>query len=359
MARQWLSLVGTILLQSINGTNSNFPAYSSQLKRLLSLSQLQLNNLAFASDAGKLFGFFSGLAANYLPLWLVLMIGSLLGLVGYGVQYLFLVNQISSLSYLQVFFLTVLAGNSICWINTVCYIVAIQNFPFDRRVAVGLSTGYIGLSAKIYTEIVGAVSPSSSPVKEAKTYLLLNSILPLIVCILTAPVVRCISSGKSRKIEVGFVIMFVITIATGIYAMTTSFSSVSAALPPLPVVIVMCGFLLAPLAVPFAEKMMERQQKKCLIRREKRVYDVSIVEVGGGGDSLNEGRKGGGIEELGRAAAVVEVEVEVAEEEEIGAKEMVTSLVDILGLLHWSPCLLHLDSLVVFSHLFSPTFSQG
>ncbi|GAB2268251.1 hypothetical protein Dimus_003227 [Dionaea muscipula] len=52
---QWLSLVAAILLQSINGTNSNFPAYSSKLKHLLSLSQAQLNDLVVAKDAGKFF----------------------------------------------------------------------------------------------------------------------------------------------------------------------------------------------------------------------------------------------------------------------------------------------------------------
>lgn len=124
MALQWLSLVGIIWLQSIAGTNSNFPAYSSELKRILSISQLQLNNLASASDAGKLLGWISGVAAVHLPLWLVLLIGSLLGMLGYGLQYLFLADLLppsASLSYWQIFFLTVLAGNSICWINTVCY----------------------------------------------------------------------------------------------------------------------------------------------------------------------------------------------------------------------------------------------
>nr|GMD12401.1 protein NUCLEAR FUSION DEFECTIVE 4 [Ipomoea batatas] len=63
----------------------------------------------------KLFGWFSGIAALYLPLWLVLLVG----FVGYGVQYLFLIE------------------NNICWINTVSYIVAIQNFPLDRQVVAG------------------------------------------------------------------------------------------------------------------------------------------------------------------------------------------------------------------------------
>ncbi|KAJ0947718.1 putative MFS transporter superfamily [Helianthus annuus] len=124
---------------------------------------LQLNNLAFASDAGKLFGFVSGIAAVYLPLWIVLLIGSALGFVGYGVQYLFLLNKASSLPYTLVFLLTVLAGNSICWINTVCYVIAIENFPFDRQLAVGLSTSYQGTYAVITSlgSRKGLCSPSA------------------------------------------------------------------------------------------------------------------------------------------------------------------------------------------------------
>ncbi|XP_028117163.1 protein NUCLEAR FUSION DEFECTIVE 4-like isoform X2 [Camellia sinensis] len=313
MALQWLSLVGAIWLQSINGTNSNFPAYSSQLKRLLSLSQLQLNNLAFASDAGKLFGWISGMAANYLPLWLVLMIGSLLGLIGYGIQYLFLTNHISSLSYWHVLLLTALAGNSICWINTVCYIITIRNFPLDRQVAVGLSTSYLGLSAKIYTDIVDALFPSS-PSDRAKAYLLLNSILPLVFCVVGAPIVRDINGGKSRKIEVGFVVMFVITMATGTYAVATSFSVISSMLSSLVVVIGMGVFLAAPLVVPLAEHAMERLQKKCSIRRERRVHDLSVV-VDDGVETVEDGKK------VGEGNVVIEHEVSV-EVEEIGAKLM-------------------------------------
>ncbi|KAL2488565.1 Major facilitator superfamily protein [Forsythia ovata] len=224
MSLQWLSLVGVIWLQSINGTNSNFPAYSSELKRILSITQTQLNNLAAASDAGKLLGWISGTAAAHFPLWIVLLIGATLGLIGYGVQFLFLTNQISSLSYWQVFLLTVLAGNSICWINTVCYTVAIKNFPLDRQIATGLSTSYIGFSAKIYTDIVDAVAPNS-PSERAKLFLLLNSVVPIGVCIVAAPLARDVIVGKSRKLAGGFIFMFLITIITGIYAVTTSLGS--------------------------------------------------------------------------------------------------------------------------------------
>lgn len=265
-----MSLIGTIWLQSTSGTNSNFPAYSSQLKQLLSLSQLQLNNLALASDAGKLLGWFSGIAAVYLPLWMVLMIGTSLGFIGYGVQYLFLANWLpnNSLAYWHIFLLTSLAGNSICWINTVSYIIAIQNFPLDRQIAVGLSTSYQGLTAKIFTDIVNVVVRNSSSLTErAKIYLLLNATVPLLVSIVAAPVVRHVQIGKSKKLESGFMLMFFITIATGIYAVISSLDSVVGFLPSFAVAIGMGGFLLIPFAVPIVEKFKETRQQKCWIRK--------------------------------------------------------------------------------------------
>jgi hypothetical protein len=254
-ALQWLTLVVIIWLQSVNGTNTTFPAYSPQLKELLSMSQTELNNLSFASDAGKLFGFLSGMAALYLPLWLVLLIGSTLGFVGYGLQYLFITHQISSLSYVHIFLLTVLAGNSICWINTVCYVVIIQNFPSDRQVSVGLTTSYQGLSAKIYTVLVDALF--FSPDKRAGGYLLLNSTSPLVVCVLAAPFVRDVNVGTSENMKAGFIVMFLITIVTGIYAVISSLGSLPSRIPPLGNVIGISVFLLAPLAIPIAEKIRE------------------------------------------------------------------------------------------------------
>ncbi|KAF5470363.1 hypothetical protein F2P56_010882 [Juglans regia] len=272
---QWLSLVGIIWLQSINGTNSNFPAYSSQLKNLLSISQVQLNNLAFASDAGKLLGWLSGIAVVYLPLWLVLIIGSSLGLLGYGLQYLFLSNQIS-LSYGHIFVLTVVAGNSICWINTVCYVVAIRNFPSDHQVAVGLTTSYLGLSAKIYTDTVNAAF-SYSPVERAKAYLLLSSILPVIVSVIAAPLAREVEVGRPRNMGVGFIAMFVITMATGVYSVISSLASISGKLSPLGHAIGTGVFLLAPLAIPVAEKIIEIV-RKCNVNIEKKVYHFTIED---------------------------------------------------------------------------------
>ncbi|PIA58067.1 hypothetical protein AQUCO_00500179v1 [Aquilegia coerulea] len=310
---QWLSLVGIIWLQSISGTNTNFPAYSSEFKNLLSLSQIQLNNLAFASDAGKLFGWLSGVATLYLPLWLVLVVGAVLGLIGYGVQYLFLVNKIAFLSYFHIFMLTVLAGNSICWLNTVCYAIVIKNFPYTRQIAVGLSSSYVGLSAKIYTDIVDVVSPPH-PKKRANTYLLLNSVLPIMVSLLAAPLLREISVKRTNGLERGFIALFIITIFTGTYAVISSLGLLDM-VRPLFHGIGLVLLLVTPLVIPLASKVVEVFDKICVNKiMESRVHDFTVDEERG--ENTNE-------EKVGEEVDDDEDEINVTKVmEEIGVKLM-------------------------------------
>ncbi|KAG2308608.1 hypothetical protein Bca4012_082308 [Brassica carinata] len=264
---RWLSLVALLWLQSINGTNLSFPAYSSQLKEFLSISQFKLNYLSFASDAGKVLGFISGIAAIHLPLPLVLLAGGSLGFVGYGLQYLCIVKKMFTLSFYQIWGLSFLAGNSICWINTACFIVAINNFPVNRQVAVGITASYQALSGKIYTDIVHTFFYSSQR-EAASGYLLLNSLVPLACCLVTAPMLmRQAKATSSRDVNVGFIVLFVVTIATGIYAVATS-------LLPVPAVLELVGivlFLLAPLAIPTGVRLEELISST---RSQQKVYNL-------------------------------------------------------------------------------------
>ncbi|KAL1558789.1 protein NUCLEAR FUSION DEFECTIVE 4-like [Salvia divinorum] len=336
MALEWLTLVAAIWLQSINGTNSNFPAYSSELKRILSTSQLNLNNLASANDAGKLFGWISGLAAAHLPLWLVLLIGSLLGLIGYGVQFLFLTGQAPSLSYWHIFLLTALAGNGICWINTVCYLITIRNFPLDRQIAVGLSTSYIGLSAKIYTDIVDVVAASNSPSDRAKAFLLLNSALPLLVCLVVAPLARDAVVGRSKRLSRGFFAMFAISMVTGVFAVVTSLKTVVAGAVPSYVILGgMVVILFLPLIVPAGEKITETVRRRCLIAVHDDGGGVTVVEKD--------------VESIVEGAGVVD---------EMGPL-MMRNREGVLELLRWSHSLPPSASSAVFFHLTPTTFFPG
>ncbi|RZC63127.1 hypothetical protein C5167_024891 [Papaver somniferum] len=296
---QWLSLVGIIWLQSFNGTNTDFPAYSSQLKKLLSISQFQLNNLAFASDAGKLLGWFSGVAANYLPLPFVLIIGATLGLIGYGVQFLYVVQKISHLSYFHIFMLNVLAGNSICWINTVCYTSIIKNFPVDPQVAVGLATSYVGLSAKIYTDIVDVISSSSDATAKAKNYLLLNSILPLIVSFVTAPILFKDVVSKNNKenkadiVQIGFTIMFLVTIVTGVYSVMGSLGWKTVVQSPLLYAIGLAFLLIViPLTIPVGVKIGKFLLKWWHTKRESKIFNLSMMDNHQSANSTDESNGG-------------------------------------------------------------------
>lgn len=271
----WLSLVGSIWLQTINGPNSDFPVYSSQLKELKNITQVQLNFLAFASDAGKLFGWFSGVAALYLPLWLVAFVGAAFGLVGYGIQYLFLGS--AGLRYWHLFVLTALAGNGICWINTVCYLLCIKNFASSSRVAVSLATSYLGLSAKVYTSLAETI-PSLANSK-AKTYLLLNAVVPMLVTVVVAPSLRVVDLKSEASTDAAFLVMFAITLATGACAVVGSIGSTSNGLSSTEHMISLIVLLATPILIPAALKIRESMNKIWEAKRENRIHDLGTDQA--------------------------------------------------------------------------------
>lgn len=277
----WLTLVAVIWLQAMSATNTDFPAYSSALKSRLGITQVQLNNLAVASDAGKLFGWLSGIAAAYLPLWTVLTVGSAIGLVGYGVQFLFLTGEMAALSYWQYLFLQVLAGHSICWVNTACYVASMRKFPNDHGVVIGLATSYTGLSAKIYIAMAQVILGKNFNCKSV--YLLLNAVVPMALALLTAPLLvesKPAMKGNGR----GLFSVFVIAGVTGAYAVAETLVPVmgSSIVPPL-MLLVMVGVLAG---VPLLRSVeIARSRERVTVIVEDLEVSVSefpeVMEVGG------------------------------------------------------------------------------
>ena len=98
-ALKWLGFVTAVWVQAISGNNYTFSNYSDALKTLMNLTQVQLNNLSVAKDVGKAFGLLAGLASDTFPTWLLLLIGSLEGFLGYGVQWLVVSKTINPLPY--------------------------------------------------------------------------------------------------------------------------------------------------------------------------------------------------------------------------------------------------------------------
>jgi len=103
-SRKWVILLASIWVQAFTGTNFDFSSYSSELKSVLNITQLQLNYLSVASDMGKAFGWCSGVSLMYLPLWVVMFMAAFMGLFGFGFQWL-VIHRLITLPYVVVSFL--------------------------------------------------------------------------------------------------------------------------------------------------------------------------------------------------------------------------------------------------------------
>ncbi|XP_034568522.1 uncharacterized protein [Setaria viridis] len=220
--RRWAVLVATVWIQAVTGTNLDFSAYSSALKSSLGISQGALNYLATASDLGKALGWSSGLALLYMPLHGVLLVSAALGLAAYAVQYcclVFLNPSSLAVRYPLVFLVCLVAGCSICWFNTVCFVLCIRSFSASNRpLALSLSISFNGLSAAFYTLFANAFSPTSPSV-----YLLLNAILPLAASILALPAILLCHTHDNHLQSVPrydrrvFLSLYILAFITGIY----------------------------------------------------------------------------------------------------------------------------------------------
>ncbi|OEL16737.1 hypothetical protein BAE44_0022243 [Dichanthelium oligosanthes] len=174
---RWLGLVTAVWVQCISGNNYTFSNYSHALKTLMGLTQLQLNGLSVAKDVGKAFGLLAGLASDRVPTWLLLAIGSLEGLLGYGAQWTVVSRTVAPLPYWQMCVFLCLGGNSTTWMNTAVLVTCIRNFRRSRGPVSGLLKGYVGLSTAIFTDICSALFAD-----DPASFLVMLAVVPAAVC---------------------------------------------------------------------------------------------------------------------------------------------------------------------------------
>ncbi|KAL9231839.1 hypothetical protein vseg_007009 [Gypsophila vaccaria] len=175
---KWVGFVTAVWVQSISGNNYTFSNYSDALKTLMNLTQLQLNNLSVAKDVGKAFGLVAGLASDAFPTWLLLLIGSVEGLLGYGAQWLVVSKTVSPFPYWLMCIFMCMGGNSTTWMNTAILVTCIRNFRKNRGPVSGILKGYVGLSTAIFTDLCNALF-SNGP----SEFLMMLSLVPFAVCL--------------------------------------------------------------------------------------------------------------------------------------------------------------------------------
>lgn len=98
----WVGLAAAVWVQIAAGNVYNFPLYSSALKSVLGLNQQQVSFLGVANDVGESVSLLPGLASNKFPPWALLLVGSVLSFLGYGLIWLAVTQTVSSLPYVVV-----------------------------------------------------------------------------------------------------------------------------------------------------------------------------------------------------------------------------------------------------------------
>lgn len=119
---------------------------------------------------------------------------------------------------LQVFFLCLIAGCSICWFNTICYVLCIRHFTTNRSLALSLSISFNGVSAALYTLIANAINSTDDSL-----YLFLNALIPLLISLLVLFPILQPPQPQSRSLDTLqrdsfiFLCLNILALVTGLY----------------------------------------------------------------------------------------------------------------------------------------------
>lgn len=269
-AWKWLGFVSAVWVQTISGNNYTFSNYSDAIKTLMNLTQLQLNNLSVAKDVGKAFGLLAGLASDRLPTPVILLIGAIEGLIGYGAQWLVVSQKIRPLPYWQMCIFMCLGGNSTTWMNTAVLVTCIRNFRRNRGPVSGILKGYVGLSTAIFTDLCSALF-SDDPAR----FLVMLAVIPFAVCLVAILFLREIPQSTSVAAEKEearyFAIFNIVAVVVAVYLLTYDLIGSTNQVFSLVFAVILLILLASPLAVPIYafvkswrlvgfEADMERQQ---------------------------------------------------------------------------------------------------
>ena len=254
---KWLGLVAAVWIQAISGNNYTFSNYSDALKSLMSLTQIELNNLSVAKDVGKAFGLLAGLASDKFPTWAILLIGSLQGLIGYGVQWLVVSQRIQPLPYWQMCVFLCIGGNSTTWMNTAVLVTCIRNFRRNRGPVSGILKGFVGLSTAIFTDLCSALFAD-----DPASFLLMLALIPFAVCLSGLFFLREIPPAATNDLEEStyFAVFNAVAVVVAVYLLAFGFVPNPSALVSRAFAVVLLLLLVAPMGIPVHSYLKARRQ---------------------------------------------------------------------------------------------------
>jgi len=123
MRSRWVGLSAASWVGSVAGLSYMFSLYSQSLRSHLGFSQTQVDLVGMAKDVGGSTGIVSGLLGDIVPPWIVLAVGALQSLLGFGGLWLLLRNSVgpNAASFAPLWLVMLLIGlgtNSATFYNT-------------------------------------------------------------------------------------------------------------------------------------------------------------------------------------------------------------------------------------------------
>ncbi|KAL9243928.1 hypothetical protein vseg_017760 [Gypsophila vaccaria] len=251
---RWFTVFASFLIMAGAGATYLFGIYSKEIKSSLGYTQTTLNLMGFFKDFGANVGVFSGLIAEVIPTWAVLLIGSAMNFVGYFMIWISVTGKISPPKVWQMCAYICIGANSQNFANTGALVTCVKNFPESRGIMLGLLKGYVGLSGAIMTQIYLAIYGNDS-----KSLILLIAWLPAAISVVFVYTIRTLKVCRQKDevkvfyhflyVSIGLALfLMVVTILEKQYAFSKAGYAASVA--------VVCAMLFLPLLVAIREEYL-------------------------------------------------------------------------------------------------------
>lgn len=251
---RWFTVFASFLIMAGAGATYLFGIYSKEIKSSLGYDQTTLNLLGFFKDLGANVGVLSGLIAEVVPTWAVLLIGSAMNFAGYFMIWMAVTGRTAPPRVWLMCLYICVGANSQNFANTGALVTCVKNFPESRGIMLGLLKGFVGLSGAVMTQIYLAIYGNDS-----KSLILLIAWLPAAISVVFVYTIRTLPVARQpHELKVFYHFLYVsIGLALFLMAITivekqVAFSRAAYAGSAS----VVCVFLFLPLLIVIREEVL-------------------------------------------------------------------------------------------------------